>query len=105
MKEDNQIIYEAVKSHSQFSPNQREVLCILLSLQLEGEVVANINDIKKLSNSTRSTISTAISFFNKHGVITNTNVNGKKFTGCLINQEKISEIVAHYKKKKNLIKK
>lgn len=104
MEEERQIIYDAINSHSQFSPNQREVLCILLNLEVAGEVVASVNDIEKSANSTRATVSTAISFLNKYGVITNTNVNGKKFTGCRINQEKIDEIVAHYKKKKNLIR-
>ncbi len=105
MVNDKSILYKAIKSHSQFSPNQREILCILLDLQINGEVVANVNDIQKLSKSTRATISTAVSFLNKYGVISNTNINGKKFTGCRLKQEKLDEIVAHYDKKEKLTQK
>ena len=103
--EDKQEIYNAVKSHSQFSPNQKEVLSILLDLEVNGEVVSTVNEIQELSKSTRATISTALAFLNKYGVITNTNVNGKKFTGCKINNDKLQELLAHYRKKKNLTRK
>jgi len=103
--EDKQEIYNAVKCHSQFSPNQKEVLGILLDLEVNGEVVSTVNEIQQLSKSTRATISTALAFLNKYGVITNTNVNGKKFTGCKINNDKLQELLAHYRKKKNLIRK
>jgi predicted transcriptional regulator len=105
MKNNLTIIKDAIASHSQFSPNQKEIMCLLLDLAIDGEVITNVNDIQKLSKSTRATISTAIAFLNKYGIITNSNVNGKKFTGCYINQDKIDEILLHYNKKKNLIKK
>jgi len=98
------LIKEAINSHSQFSPNQREVLNILIDLAINGEVVADIHDIQKLVSSTRATISTAIAFLNKYGVIENTNVKGKKFTGCRINSKKLEEIVTYYLKKKNISK-
>ena len=98
------LIKEAINSHSQFSPNQREVLNILIDLAINGEVVADIHDIQKLVSSTRATISTAIAFLNKYGVIENTNVKGKKFTGYRINSKKLEEIVAYYLKKKNISK-
>lgn len=102
---DKKDLYTAVKCHSQFSPNQKDVLCILLDLEINGEVVSTVNELQSLSKSTRATISTAISFLNKYGVISNTNINGKKFTGCKFNFDKLEVILAHYNKKKNLIRK
>ena len=104
MEHDNTLIKQAIDNYSHFSPNQKEVLNILIDMAVDGQVVANINDICAISTSTRSTVSTAISFLNKYGVIENTNTNGIKFTGCLIKQSKLNEIVLHYNKKTNLRK-
>jgi len=105
MKNQKEILYKAIKSHSQFSPNQQKILSILLDLEVNGEVIASVADIQEISKITKSTISTSIAFLNKYGVISNTNVNGKKFTGCRFNQEKLEEIVAYYNKKQNLVQK
>jgi hypothetical protein len=104
MEHDNDLTKQAINSYSHFSPNQKEVLNILIDMAVDGRVVANITDICAISNSTRATVSTAISFLNKYGVIENTNANGIKFTGCLIKQSKLNEIALHYNKKLNLRK-
>jgi len=99
------LLRTAINNHSQFSPNQKEILNILIDLSIDNKVIVDINDIIKLSKSTRATVSTAIAFFNNSGIIGNTNLNGKKFTGCQINQEKLNEIISHYTKKTELAKK
>lgn len=101
--EEKNMLYDAIDSHSQFSPNQKDVLKALLKLEVGGETAATINDLLSISKCTRATISTAIAYLNKYGVISNTNVKGKKFTGCRINKDKLDVIIDHYKKKKNLI--
>ena len=104
MEHNNTLIQDAINNYSHFSPNQREVLNILVDMAIDGQVVASITDIYKISNSTRATVSTAIAYLNKYGVIENTNSNGIKFTGCLIKQSKLNDIVSHYNKKLNLRK-
>ena len=102
---DNNLIKEAINHYSHFYLNQKKVLSILIDMEIDGQVVATINDILQASDSTRATVSTAIAFLNKYGIIKNTNTNGVKFTGCQIIPSKLNEIIAHYNKKKNLIKK
>ena len=69
MEHDNTLIKQAIDNYSHFSPNQKEVLNILIDMAVDGQVVANINDICAISTSTRATVSTAISFLNKYELI------------------------------------
>ena len=71
MEHDNTLIKQAIDNYSHFSPNQKEVLNILIDMAVDGQVVANINDICAISTSTRATVSTAISFLNKYELIIN----------------------------------
>lgn len=101
--ENKGLILEAIDNYSLFNKNQKNILKALINLSVDGEVIASIADLLKITKSARATISTALSFLEKNEIIEIVRSRGVVFTGCKIKQPKLSEIIIRYQTKKSLL--
>lgn len=104
MKEEknNIILYNAIDGYSIFTANQKKLLKILLEISVDNEVVASISDLAKLTSTMRATVKAGLDLFEEIGVIEVPKITGIRFSSCIIKEDKLEEIVTHYKKKNKI---
>lgn len=105
LSEDNTILYDAIDDYSILTANQKKLLKTLINIAVDGEVVASINDLSRLTNTMRATVSTGLTMLEKIGVIEISKVTGIRFSSCTLKQSKLNEIIAHFQNKKQLLQK
>jgi Fe2+ or Zn2+ uptake regulation protein len=103
--DNKELLLKAIDSYSLFTVTQKKLLKTLVNMAVDNVVVASIVDLRKIINSSRVTIYSALEFFEKEGVIEILNTKGKKFNSYRLKQSKLNEIINHYVKKMEVIEK
>ena len=91
---------EAINDYSEFSPEQKVILILLLKVAINNAAKVTINYIHQETKITKATISSTLSFLSKKGFIVVKEQKGNRFTGCEIVSSKLHEILMHYHIKK-----
>jgi len=95
---DNEL-FKAIDAYSLLTNTQKTILKAMIHISVNDEVVATVTDLQNMTKFTRASISAAVSFFDKQGIIELSEIRGIKFTGCKLKQNKLQEIIAHYERK------
>ena len=103
--DDNAVLYDAIDNYSLLTNSQKQVLKVMIQIAINDEVAATIKDLQEISKVTRSSISAAVSRFDEQGIIKLYEIRGGKFTGCMLQRNKLQEIIAHYKNKQKFLRK
>jgi hypothetical protein len=97
-----EILFSAIDHYNVLTKNQKKILKSLINLSIDGKVVATVNELASFNNTTRATISTAISLYKKLNIIEVPETTGVRFSSCRLKQTKLNEIISHFQNKKAL---
>jgi len=97
------IVNQAIDDYSILTKSQKKILKSLIQLSVNNEVIITIEELSKINQITRATVTAALELFSKKNIITIPNTTGVRFSSCIINQAKIEEIVQHYNNKSKLL--
>ena len=103
--EDLELVELAIDDYSLFNKTQKNVLKALIRVDFDGCSIISIKDLCKAVSASSTPVSNALSFLEKEKVIEDIKHRGVVFTGCVINKEKITDIISRYKTKKLLLEK
>lgn len=92
-------LFKAIDAYSLLTGTQKNILKAMIEIAVNDEVVATIRDLQDITKVTRTSLSAAVSLFDKQGIIELYDIRGIKFTGCKLKQSKLQEIIAHYDSK------
>ena len=96
-------INSAIENYNILTKSQKKILKSLLEVAVNNEVIITIEEIAKINKATRATVTTAIEVFKKNDIISVPNQTGIRFSSCIINQDKINQIINHYNNKIKLL--
>lgn len=97
------IVNQAIDDYNLLTKSQKKILKSLILLSVNNEVIITIEELSKINQTTRATVTAALSLFSKINIITIPDTTGVRFSTCIINQTKIEEIVQHYNNKSKLL--
>jgi hypothetical protein len=97
------IVNQAIDDYNILTKSQKTILKSLIQLSVNNEVIITIEELSKINQITRATVTAALELFSKKNIITIPNTTGVRFSSCIINQAKIEEIVQHYNNKSKLL--
>ena len=97
------IVNQAIDDYNILTKSQKKILKSLIQLSVNDEVIITIEELSKINQITRATVTAALELFSKKNIITIPNTTGVRFSSCIINQAKIEEIVQHYNNKSKLL--
>lgn len=97
------IVNQAIDDYNLLTKSQKKILKSLIQLSVNNEVVITIEELSKINQTTRATVTAALELFSKKTIITIPDTTGVRFSSCVINQDKIEEIVQHYNNKSKLL--
>lgn len=92
-----ELIFKAIDKFASLNKTQKEVLKVLIKVNIDGYSDITIKELCNKVNVTNTPISNAINRLEKEGIIEDIGRRGVVFTGCRVKQSKISEILNRYK--------
>lgn len=99
----NMDINSAIENYNILTKSQKKILKSLLEIAVNNEVIITIEEIAKINKATRATVTTALEVFKKNDIISVPNQTGIRFSSCIINQDKINQMIDHYNNKMKLL--
>jgi len=97
------IVNQAIDDYNLLTKSQKKILKSLIQLSVNNEVIITIEELSKINQVTRATVTTALELFSKKNIIIIPDTTGIRFSSCVINHTKIEEIVQHYNNKSKLL--
>ena len=97
------IVNQAIDDYNLLTKSQKKILKSLIQLSVNNEVIITIEELSKINQITRATVTAALALFSKINIITIPDTTGVRFSSCVINPTKIEEIVQHYNNKSKLL--
>lgn len=95
--QDLELIFKAIDNYALLNKTQRELLKVLIKVNIDGYSDISIKELCQKVNVTNTPISNAINKLEKEGIIEDIGRRGIVFTGCRVKQSKITEILNRYK--------
>lgn len=87
------LIFQAIDNYALLNKTQKEVLKVLIRVNIDGYSDITIKELCNKVNVTNTPISNAITKLEKENIIEEIGRRGNVFTGCRVKQSKITEIV------------
>lgn len=94
---------EAVMASSQYSPKQRQLLCLLLDLEIKDVVSITPQDLAGLLKTSKTSIYLSLKRLEKDRLITIVTEKGKHFCMYELHALQIEKLLEYYIKRKNVI--
>lgn len=95
IKEDKDMLYQAIESYGKYTENQNKVLCALVNNAVDDMVFAPVTKLNKQTGVTRPTIYASLKVLQIDGIVTKEPDSKGLFK---LNKDKISFIINTYKK-------
>jgi Fe2+ or Zn2+ uptake regulation protein len=101
---DKELLIETVENSFQYTPKQRAMLKLFLSIEVNETVSITPRELAEIFKTSRATIYEGLKCLEEAGLIKNLTEKGKHFSIYKLNRRNFDDLVQVYLKKKDYLK-